>query len=266
MMEDFFIRAMAGGIGVALLTGPFGCFLVWRRMAYFGAALSHSALLGLVLGLVLGVAPGVGVLVMCLGLAVGLLFMERMRYLAMDTLLGILAHGSLAIGLLVVGLFEELRLDLMGYLFGDVLALGVQDLWIIAGMCVIGLGLLALIWRPLLSATVDQDLAAVEGAPVQRVRAAYVLLLAAVIAIGMKVVGILLVVSLLIIPAAAARRFATTPEQMAVLAALVGVTSVVGGLFGSLQWDLQAGPAVVTAATLLFVLATIVPGRWRRVK
>lgn len=261
MLDDFFVRALAGGIGVALLTGPFGSFLLWRRMVYFGAALSHSALLGVALGLVLGVSPGIGVLVLCLALAAGLLLLERMRDLAMDTLLGILAHGSLAVGLLVVGLFEELRLDLMGYLFGDVLALGELDLWLIGLMCVLGLGALAAMWRPLLSATVSPDLAAVEGVPVQRVRAAYVLLLAAVIAIGMKVVGILLVVSLLIIPAAAARRFAATPEGMAVMASAVGVAAVVAGLFGSLQWDLPAGPAVVAAATLLFVLAALATAR-----
>lgn len=261
MMEDFFLRALAGGIGVALLSGPFGCFLVWRRMAYFGAALSHSALLGVVLGLALGLTPGVGVLVMCVGLAALLLMLERMRYLAMDTLLGILAHGTLAVGLLLVGLFEQLRLDLMGYLFGDILALNNQDLWWIGGLCVAGLAALAWLWRPLLSATVDADLAAVEGVAVHRVRAVYVLMLAAVIAIGMKVVGILLVVSLLIIPAASARRLSATPERMAVLAALFGVAAVIAGLFGSLQWDLPAGPAVVSAATLLFVLVTLLPLR-----
>jgi len=259
MMEDFFLRALAGGIGVALLAGPFGCFLVWRRMAYFGAALSHSALLGVGLGLALGLAPGIGVLVVCVGLAAGLLLLERMRWLAMDTLLGILAHGTLAAGLLVVGLFEELRLDLMGYLFGDVLALGSDDLWLIAGLCGSGLAVLAIIWRPLLAATVDADLAEVEGVSVNRVRGIYVLMLAAVIAVGMKVVGILLVVSLLIIPAATARRISTTPEQMALLAAMIGTVAVIGGLFGSLQWDLPAGPAVVSTATLLFLLVTLIP-------
>ena len=264
MMEDFFLRAMAGGIGVALLAGPFGCFLVWRRMAYFGAALSHSALLGVALGLALGLSPGLGVLLVCVGLAAGLLFLERMRWLAMDTLLGILAHGTLAAGLLVVGLFEQLRLDLMGYLFGDVLALGEADLWLIAALCIVAGGLLLIIWRPLLAATVDADLAAVEGVPVQLVRTAYVLMLAAVIAVGMKVVGILLVVSLLIIPAATARRLSSTPERMALLAALLGALSVIGGLFGSLQWDLPAGPAVVSMATLMFVVVTLLPLGARR--
>ncbi|MFQ5954619.1 MAG: metal ABC transporter permease [Kiloniellales bacterium] len=259
MIDDFILRAMVGGIGVALVAGPLGCFVVWRRMAYFGAALSHSALLGVALGLIAGLSPTLGILVFCICLAVLLVGLERQRLLASDTLIGILAHGTLALGLILISFIEHLRVDLMGYLFGDVLAIGSGDLiWIYAVAAAIA-GILAFIWRPLLSATVHEDLAAAEGVPVLRVRLVFTVMLATVIAVGMKVVGILLIVSLLIVPAAAARRLSVTPERMAAAAAAIGALSVVLGLIASLRWDLPAGPAIVVVATLIFALLAAAP-------
>ncbi len=258
-IDDFMLRAMAGGIGVALVAGPLGCFVVWRRMAYFGAALSHSALLGVALGLLAGLSPTLGILVFCICLAVLLVGLERQRLLASDTLIGILAHGALALGLILIAFIEHLRVDLMGYLFGDVLAVGGEDLiWIYAVAAAIG-GVLAAIWRPLLLASVHEDLAAAEGVPVTGVRLALMVMLATVVAVGMKVVGILLIVSLLIVPAAAARRLSATPERMAAAAAAIGVLSVVLGLLASLRWDLPSGPAIVVVACLMFALSAALP-------
>ena len=158
MIDDFFLRAILGGLGVALIAGPLGCFMVWRRMAYFGAALSHSALLGVALGLALGLSPTVGITLMCLGVALLIAALERQRRLPSDTIMGIVAHSALAFGLLAVGLMESLRADLIGFLFGDILAIGEMDLVLIYGAAiVVGAALLA-IWRPLLSATVHESL------------------------------------------------------------------------------------------------------------
>lgn len=262
-MDEFLLRAVAGGIGVALAAGPLGCVLVWRRMAYFGAALSHSALLGVAFGFLLGINLTVGILLFCLLLALLLSALERQRLLASDTLLGILAHGALAAGLVTVAFMEHLRIDLLGYLFGDVLAVGRGDLVLIYAMATVTLAVLAFIWRPLLSCTVNEELAAVEGIPVRRVNLVFVMMVAAVIAVGMKVVGMLLVVSLLVVPAAAARALARTPEQMALGAAGIGALSVLGGIGASVQWDVPAGPAVVTCAVLAFAVLTALPRRAR---
>nr|VFJ56777.1 MAG: zinc transport system permease protein [Candidatus Kentron sp. FW]VFJ64193.1 MAG: zinc transport system permease protein [Candidatus Kentron sp. FW] len=258
-MDDFFVRALLGGAGIAIIAGPLGCVVVWRRMAYFGAALSHSALLGIALGFLIEASPAMGALVFCLIFAIVLSLLERQKILASDTLLGILAHGSLALGLVTISLMEQLRIDLMAYLFGDVLAIAHQDLYLIYALATLILGLLAIIWRPLLSATVHEDLAAVEGVPVGRIQLIFVLMVACVIAIGMKIVGVLLVISLLIIPAATARRVAGSPEKMAVTAALFGGISVIGGLVASLRWDMPAGPAIVVMATVLFALMSVIP-------
>jgi len=260
-MDDFMFRALFAGLGVALVTGPLGAFVVWRRMAYFGDTLAHSALLGVALGFLLEVNINLAIILVCITLALLLVGLQNQRRLASDTILGILSHSALSLGLIVLAFMETLRIDLMGYLFGDILAVSMLDIYWIFGGGFVALALLIWIWRPLLSMTVHEELAQVEGVPVVPVRLAFMLLIALVIAVAMKVVGILLITSLLIIPAATARRFAQTPEQMALLAAVVGCLAVGGGLFGSLQWDLPAGPAVVVAAAILFFTAVC----WRKV-
>lgn len=254
-MEDFSLRALLGGAGIALVAGPVGCFLLWRRMVYFGAALAHSTLLGVALAFVLHVNPTVGILAVCICLGFALVILERQHYWPSDTLLGVLAHASLALGLLLIAFVQALRVDLMSYLFGDILAIGNRDLVIIYGLAACGLVLLGVIWRPLLSMTVDEELAATDGVRVVPVHLCFVLLLAVLVAVAMKLVGMLLIMALLIIPAAAARRLAATPEQMALIAIIFGEISVVTGLFGSLQWDLPSGPSIVVVAMLCFLVS-----------
>jgi zinc transport system permease protein len=260
-MDDFLIRALVAGIGVALVAGPLGSFVVWRRMAYFGDTLAHSALLGVALGLLAGIDVTLGIIVACTVIAVLLAALQRQRTLASDTLLGIMAHGSLALGLVVLAFLAAIRIDLLAYLFGDLLAVAVIDLYWIYGGGALVLAVLALIWRPLLSLTVHEELARVEGAPVAVVQLVQMLLIAIVIAVAMKIVGVLLITSLMIIPPATARRFSTTPEQMATAAAGIGCLAVAGGLAGSYTWDTPSGPTVVVCAAILFVLVSVWPRR-----
>ena len=247
-MDDFVLRALAAGCGIALVAGPLGSFVVWRRMAYFGDTLSHAALLGVALGFALDVSPALAVTVGCL-------------LLASDTLLGILAPSTLSLGLVVLSFMHDVRIDLMAYLFGDLLAISPGDLaWILGGSAAVLL-LLVVLWRPLLAVTVHEELAMVEGLPVAALRLALMLLIAVVIAVAMKIVGVLLITSLLIIPAAAAQRHARSPEQMALGASLLGVTAVCGGL--ALSWfkDTPAGPSIVVCAAVLFLLSLALPRR-----
>lgn len=252
-MSEFLLHALLAGVGIALVCGPLGTFVVWRRMSYFGDTLAHSALLGIALGFMLELNLNVAVVVVCLAIAVILVTLEHNQAIATDTLLGILAHGSLSAGLVLVALLE-VRIDLMGLLFGDLLAVSEADLyWILVGGPIILL-LLWRLWKPLLSITLHEELAEVEGIAVRTVKVSLMLMIALVIAIAMKIVGILLITSLLIIPAATARYLAKTPEQMAIIASLIGCLAVVGGLSGSYQFDTPTGPSIVLAATLLFIL------------
>lgn len=254
-MDDFLWRALAAGIGVAVLSGPLGSFVVWRRLAYFGDTLGHAALLGVAVGLIAGVDYIVGVVAVCAAVAVLLVFLSEGRRFSGDTVLGILSHGTLAIGLLAVAMAEGSRVDLAAYLFGDILAVSGADLWAIYGLGAVVLALLIVLWRPLLAVTVHEEVARVEGVPVRAVGIGFMILMAATVALAMKVVGILLVTGLLIVPAAAARRFARAPETMAVLAAAAGALAVLAGLGGAVTFDLPAGPAIIVAALLLFTLS-----------
>ncbi len=260
-MPDFLLNALLAGLALALVAGPLGSFVVWRRMAYFGDTLAHAALLGVAVGLLLDVSPALAVTVGCVLLAVLLVTLQQRQPLAADTLLGILAPSTLSLGLVVLSFNREVRIDLLGYLFGDLLAVGPSDLlWIVAGSALVLACLLAL-WRQLLAVTVHEELAQVEGLPVAGLRLALVLLIALVIAVAMKIVGVLLITSLLIIPAAAAQRHSRTPEQMAIGASLLGMLAVGGGL--SLSWfeDTPAGPSIVVCAASLFLLSLALPRR-----
>ena len=261
LMADFLVRALLGGVAIALVAGPMGAFVVWRRMAYFGAAMAHTALLGVALGLLLEIHVTLAIMTVCVIAALALSGRRRRSTLPDDTLLGIVAHGALALGLVVIAFQETLRIDLLAYLFGEILAVTWGDLAWIYGGGALALGVMAVIWRPLLAATVHEELAQVEGVAVDRSGLIFMVLLAVVIAVGLKLVGLLLITSLLIIPAAAARALASTPEQMALGACLIGGLSVIGGLYGSLMWDSPAGPSIVIAAVLLFAATRLVRKR-----
>lgn len=263
-MAELFLSALMAGMGVAAAAGPLGCLVIWRRLAYFGAAVSHSALFGVVLGYLLDINLTLAVIVFCVGFAWALIALERSSRVPSDSLLGILAHGALALGLLIVAKIDGLQIDLMSFLFGDVLAVGTADLIIIGILVLAVFGLLYVIWPTLLAATVNEELAQVEGLPVRRAHLLFVVLLSVVIAVGMKIVGVLLVVSLLIVPAAAARAISKTPEQMAVLASVLGCASVALGLVLSFYFDLPSGPAIAVVASVFFLLSLLWPKREHR--
>lgn len=258
-MDDFILRALLAGVLVVLVSGPLGCIVVWRRMAYFGDTLAHAALLGAGVSLVLQISPVFGVLLLGLLISFLLILLQRKKDISADTLLGILAHGALAIGLVLLATLQNMgmRVDLMAYLFGDILAVSWSDLgWMLLAVVLVLAGLQR-IWQALLSIAVHEELARSEGVNVDRVALLFMLLIALLVAVAMKLVGILLITALLIVPAATARRFAGSPESMAMIAVFAGVLSVLLGLLSSLQWDTPAGPSIVVAAVLLFFLSRL---------
>lgn len=254
-LDDFLIRAALAGLGVALAAAPLGCFVVWRRMAYFGDATAHASILGVALALALDVPVFGGVLVVALAMAVVVSGLTGRGY-AMDTLLGVLAHSSLAFGLVAVSFVPGVRIDLMAYLFGDILAVSRMDLLVIWGGALLVILLLRWRWNGLLTATLNPDLAYAAGIDPRREQLVLTLALALVVAVAIKVVGVLLIAAMLIIPAATARPFAATPERMAVAAMAAGSVSVLGGLQLSFSADAPAGPSIVCLAAVLFTLSS----------
>jgi zinc transport system permease protein len=259
MIDDFVINALLAGTALALVAGPLGCVVVWRRMAYFGDTLAHSALLGVALAVSAEVVPILGVVFIGILLAAMLFWLEHRRELSTDTLLGILSHSALALGLIVFSWIQARipGIDLMAYLFGDILAVNrTEIIWMFAGAVFI-LSVFVWLWRAMIAISVNEDMARTDGINVSLVRFLFMLLLAIVIAAAIKVVGILLITALLIIPAASARGFSKTPVQMVILSTVFAVAAVVVGLGASMYQDLPAGPAIVVAAALGFFITRI---------
>jgi len=264
MLDDFMTRATLGGVGVAFAAAPLGCFVVWRRMAYFGDATAHAAILGVALSLALETSIFAGAMAVALVMALGVTYLAGRGY-AMDTLLGVLAHSSLAFGLVAVSFLSGVRIDLMAYLFGDILSVSRADLAVIWVGAVLVAGLIAWRWSALLTATLSEELAYASGLDPRREQLILTLALAITVAVAIKVVGVLLIAAMLIIPAAAARSLARTPEAMAVIAAGIGAVSAVAGLQGAYLLDTPAGPSIVCVAAALFAVLSLAGWRDRRV-
>ncbi len=256
MLDDFLMRGFLAGLAVAIATGPLGCFVVWRRMAYFGDATAHAAILGVALALGFQISIFIGTMVVALMMAM-IVAMLAGRGWAMDTTLGVLAHSALALGLVAVSFLPNVRVDLTAFLFGDILAVSRFDLGVIALGSALVLGLILWRWRGLLMSTLNEDLAHSAGIHPARERMVLTLALAIVVAVALKIVGALLIGALLIIPAAAARNLARTPEMMAFFAILIGMVSVYGGLQLSLLQDTPSGPSIVVLAAMIFLISTL---------
>jgi len=256
LFDSFLIRAALAGLGVALAAAPLGCFVVWRRMAYFGDATAHASILGVALALSFQTSVFTGVLVVSLLMATTVSTLSS-RGFAMDTLLGVLAHSALAFGLVAVSFLQGVRIDLMAYLFGDILAVGRLDLAVIWGGALLVLALLWWRWSALLTATLNPDLAYAAGIDPRREQLVLTIALALVVAVAIKVVGVLLIAAMLIIPAATARPFAATPERMALIAAVIGGVSALGGLQLAFAFDTPTGPTIVCLAATLFALSSL---------
>ncbi|QBX99356.1 hypothetical protein E2K80_00275 [Rhodophyticola sp. CCM32] len=257
MLDDFLVRAGLAGVGVAIAAAPLGCFVVWRRMAYFGDATAHAALLGVALSLSFSISIFVSVLAVCLAMAMLVSTLAERGY-ALDTVLGVLAHAALAFGLVAVSLLSGVRVDLSAYLFGDILAVTREDLTIIWGGAIAIVALISWRWQPLLTATLSPELARASGLSPRKEQLVLTLALATVVAVAIKVVGALLIISLMLIPAAAARPFATNPEVMVVTAGGIGAASALGGLWASFQFDTPTGPSIVCTAATIFFASTLI--------
>ncbi|MFT7106434.1 MAG: zinc transport system permease protein [Yoonia sp.] len=256
MLDDFLVRAALAGVGTAIAAGLLGCFVVWRRMAYFGDATAHAAVLGVALALLFGTSITLGVGIVALVMAV-LIHGLSGQGAAVDTMLGVLAHSALALGLVAVTLIPGQRIDLDAYLFGDVLSVTRMDLAVIWVGGALVVGVLWWHWSAMLTATLSPDLAYAAGINPRREQLVLTLLLAAVVAVAIKVVGALLITALLIIPAAAARNYASTPERMALLSMAIGALSAIAGLRIAVIFDTTVGPAIICVAAFIFAVSAV---------
>ena len=257
MLDDFLFRALLAGIGIALVTGPLGCFVVWRRMSFFGDTLSHSALLGVLLSVAFNLNISLTIFAVSSLIALILLRLQKTTNLPNDALLGLLSHSALAVGMVVLGFLSFIRFDILGLLFGDILSVNVYDLlaiWIGGAFILL---VLWYIWKPLFASTVNYELAEAEGMNPERVNAIFTILLAALIAISIKMVGLLLITGMLIIPTTMARNLSNNPKKMVILSIIGGLLSVFIGLYTSFEINTSSGPTIVVVALILFILSLV---------
>ena len=257
MLDDFLFRALLAGIGIALVTGPLGCFVVWRRMSFFGDTLSHSALLGVLLSVAFNLNISLTIFAVSSLIALILLRLQKTTNLPNDALLGLLSHSALAVGMVVLGFLSFIRFDIMGLLFGDILSVNIYDLlaiWIGGAFILL---VLWYIWKPLFASTVNYELAEAEGMNPEKVNAIFTILLAALIAISIKMVGLLLITGMLIIPTTMARNLSNNPKKMVILSIIGGLLSVFIGLYTSFEINTSSGPTIVVVALILFILSLV---------
>jgi zinc transport system permease protein len=264
VLEPFLLRALAAAIGLAIVAAPLGSLVVWNRMAYFGETVAQASLIGIALALMLDVNLTLAVLLATLAVAGLLIVFSRQKVLPLDSILGLMHHGGLALGVIATSMLRGGPVDLVGYLFGDIFAVTPEDLYWVYGGGAAVLAAIAWLWQPLLRLAVHEELAAAEGVSRDRVKAVFILLLALTIAIAMKIVGVLLVMAFLVVPAVAARPFAATPERMALLAALVAIASVLVGLKLSLDTDAPGGPSIVLVMAVIAGLSLAYAAAQRR--
>ena len=257
MLDDFMVRAFLAGLGLALVSAPLGCFVVWRRMAYFGDATAHAAMLGVALSLAIETDVFFGVLIFAIIMAWLTTQLSGRNY-AMDTLLGVFSHSFLAVGLVIVSFISGVRIDLMAYLFGDILAVSKSDLGVIWIGTLAVLGLIIWRWKPLFLTTLNEELSYASGFNPKREQLFLTIALGITVAVSIKVVGVLLITAMLIIPAASARNIARDPEMMVLVAGVVSCISVVLGLRSSYVFDTPPGPTIVCVALAIFIVLNLI--------
>jgi zinc transport system permease protein len=255
IFDPFIIRGLLAGIAVALVAGIVGCFVVWRRMSYFGDSLAHASLLGVALGILVGIGANAGIIFTSLLFGFLLLWLQQSKDLPTDTLLGVLSHFALSISIIIISL-NKIKIDLHSFLFGDILTVTSNDLWWMYLGGIIVLILILFNWSSLILVTIDEDLAKAEGINPLFVNLLLTTILTIVVAISVKIIGILLITSMLIIPAATSRRLVSSPESMAFVATLFGLLSVFLGIFLSVEIDTPSGPTIVVVSSFLFLLTT----------
>jgi zinc transport system permease protein len=254
--DPFILRGILAGIAVALISGLVGCFVVWRRMSYYGESIAHSSLLGVGFAILMGVSINLGIVFTCLLFGILFLWLQHSKVLSSDTLLGVLAHLALALGIIVISL-NKIKIDIHAFLFGDILTVSSSDLWAMYLGVLIAVFLICYNWSSLLLVTIDEDLAKAEGVNTLNINLLFTSILTIVVAISIQIIGLLLITAMLIIPAAASRRLTNSPETMALVATFIGIVSVILGILLSVEIDAPSGPSIVLVSAILFFLSPI---------
>ena len=265
LLDDFVVRSVIAGLLMITIAAPMGCLMVWQRLAFLSDTLGHAAVLGVGLGLWLQLHPMVGVLAVVVLIVISLSRVVSFNNALSETTLAVISHSGLAAGLILLGTMPSQTISLESILFGDLLATTVTDLGLIFATVVILVFLLLQHWRSFVAVSVSREVAQAEGIEVRRLQFLMYLMIALLVAVMMKVMGVLLIAAVLVIPTSSARLLSKSPEQMVLISALFGAASLGGGMLSSFQFDWQTGPAIVLSAAVLLIVTLLVKRLVRRI-
>ncbi len=258
-MEDFIFRAVIAAIGISIIAGSLGCFVIWKRMSYFSESISHSALLGVAFGLASGLGVHFGLIIIGALFAALIVVLQQRKFLSNDAILGIFSHIALSLGIVVLSIVGGTNTNYFGLLFGDILSITNSNIiWVYVVLFIIA-SLLIIFWQRLLLLTLNEELALAQGLNQSFYRLLFMLMIALAVSVSVQIVGVLLITSLLIIPPAIARVFASTPVSMVFQSVAVSILAVIIGLSLSMHYDLATGPSIVIALGGLFILSQLLP-------
>lgn len=264
LLDDFLLRSIIAGTMMVTIAAPIGCLMVWQRLAFLSDTLGHAAVLGVGLGLLLQLPPMVGVLGVVLLIVISLSQVVNFNNALSETTLAIISNTGLAAGLIILGLLPENTVSVEAILFGDLLSVTLTDLGMILITTLVLVFLLKQHWRSFVAVSVSREIAQAEGIQVRKVQLLMYLMIALLVAVMMKVMGVLLIAAMLVIPTSTARMLSNSPERMVIFSAFYGVAALAGGLLSSFQFDWQTGPSIVLSATGL-LLVTLLFVRWVKV-
>jgi zinc transport system permease protein len=254
MISPFLINALIGGFGIAALAGLLGSFVLWKNMSYFGDALSHSALLGITIGILLNFNLTFSVIVIAAAFAFA--FTHNSSRYSSDTTLGVLSYSALSLAILLTS-YSKIKIDLIGYLFGDILAIDITDIYYLVLCAVVASSWIYYNWDRLILLALSEELLKADGVNTKRLKLGFSLILALFIAISFKIVGILLITAMLIIPSATSLIISRSPLQMVVFSIIIGCVSVVMGITAAIQFDFPTGPSIILSSLMCFLIINI---------
>ena len=261
-LDDFLVRSVLAGLIMVAIAAPMGCLMVWQRLAFLSDTLGHAAVLGVGLGLLFQVEPIFGVLAVVLLIVFSLSQVNSFNNALSETTLAIISHTGLAGGIILLGTLPTQEVDIEAVLFGDLLAITIVDLQRLAFTTLVLFFILVRYWRDFVALSVSREIAQAEGVPVRKLQFLMYTMIALLVAVMMKAMGVLLIAAMLVIPTTTARLFSRSPEQMVMISALYGFGALVGGISSSFHFDWQTGPAIVLCATLLLVCTLGVTRKW----
>jgi ABC-type Mn2+/Zn2+ transport system permease subunit len=260
---SFMQRAILASLLIGTVTAVIGVYVVLRGLAFIGAGIAHASFGGVALGFLLGVNPVLSAVGFCLATAWGIAWASERAQIREDTAIGIFFAATMALGILFIGLMDRYNVDLFGYLFGSVLSVTREDLWLSGGLGLGVLAIVALFFKEFLLITFDPEMAQVSGIPVRAMYRLLLSIMALTIVVSIKVVGIILVSAMIVIPAASAYQLTEDFRRMMAVAVLIGNAAAIGGLLLSYRLNTASGATMVLTATVVFFLSTLVSPRRR---